>query len=485
MCHTTTQDHICFGEVMPCCFGLFCRKGVPLWLVGFACVVVIQMVTVTPIFAVAYSMAGEQLEAMFWQFSWAIQEKISSKTDDIIESCILPAREIQYYDSYLQECDIPITGDYWPEALIQNFNAHTTATGPMLKRFDLESLGIIKRTSQSQNVKTEYTWEIAQHPNCTKNGLAYAYVYSDKTTNLKMIGVCGMRDGNITGPLVIETDAPRLSPVEEAIFDGVEGTAQGAFLPIEFSWINPGTFTLIYEMPYRCGNSSQVYATTYAEKSLFQIDEILRQSAEEEKGSIYYIVEIQTNYLVASSLPNQTVSFKEDQPSRVMFFDAPNLVMRESAWYLKSRAGAHGLRYFDVPNSYRYKSPHQDMIIYTHPYRSAAANANGIEWLVVMVIPAEVVYGKINSMAGVAITVFCVGSLLGVIVSLFMVRILTRAIHTAIVNDEGIELGDSCIAEIRAIRDNIKNGNARNGDILLTDHEELMVNGDSGGEKKD
>lgn len=475
---------------MPCCFGLFCRKGFPLWLVGFLCVVAIQTVTVTPIFFVAYSMANEQLDSMYWQFSWAIHEKISSKADDIIESCILPAREIQFYDTYLQECDIPTTGDYWPEALIQNFNAHTMLGGTMLQRFDLESLGIIKRTSQSAHVKTEYTWEIAQHPNCSSGGLAYAYVYCDETTDHKLIGWCGKRDGNITGPLVLETDAPRLSPVEEGIFDGVAGTSSGAFLPIEFSWVNPGTFTLIFEMPYRCGGnaSSEVYATTYAEKSLAQIDEILRVSAADERGAIYYIVETQTNYLVAASVPGQTVTTEENgSRERVMFFDATNAVIRESAWYLKSKAGSHGLKYYSMPNSYRHKTADRDLVIYTQPYRSDAASANGIEWLVVMVIPAEVVYGKINSLAGTAFTVFGIGSLLGVIVSLFMMRALTRAMYTAIANDEGVDLGDSCIAEVRAIGENIRNGNASKGNVLLIDSDELMMSGGEhgGGEKKD
>jgi hypothetical protein len=319
-------------------------------------------------------------------------------------------------------------------------------------------------------------------------GLAYAYVYCDETTDHKLVGWCGMRDGNITGPLVLETDAPRLSPVEEEIFDGVIGTANGAFLPIEFSWVNPGTFTLIYEMPYRCNNKSDVYVTTYAEKSLGQIDEILSTSAADEKGAIYYIVETETNYLVAASVPGQTVTTEENgSHARVMFFDVPNIVIRETAWYLKSKAGSHGLKYFSLPNSYRHKTSDRDLVIYTQPYRSDTASANGIEWLIVMVIPAEVVYGKINSLASTAFTVFAIGSLLGVIVSLFMVRALTRAMRTAIINDEGVDLGDSCIAEIRAISDNIRNGNASKGDVLLVDADELMMNGGAGtgGEKKD
>jgi hypothetical protein len=428
-------------------------------------VIVIQFMASLPQFLVAYNMSNKQLDSLEWQLGRMVSNRIASKADAIIDGIIHPARDIQFYDEFLLECNMPVDGTYWPYSLVSGYNAHTEVLGRLARKFDLESLGILMRTSPSAHVKTEYTWEIASHPNCTD----YAYVYSDDTTNNKLLGWCGLRNGTIEGPQVLETDAPRLSPVEEEIFDGIPGTEAGAFLPIEFSWLGSDVFTLIYEVPFRCSNgatsvdsedeentSVPIYAATYAEKSLAQIDAILKESAAEEQYSTYYIVEIDTNYLVASSLPNQTTALdKKGQRTRVLFFDAPNALIRKSAWFLKAKAGAHGLRYYDLANVYRYEDADVDLLIYVHPYKSATMGASGIQWLIVRIVPAKVVYGEIETLARTSVVVFIVMTLLAVIVTLFVVRICMRAFRKALEEDE-VDLKGICISEFRDIATNVR-----------------------------
>ena len=461
-----------------CCF----KKGVPLSLVVFVVVFMMQLFTMTVIFATTYSYGNEALESMYWRYSWGVYEKISAGADDIVEACILPAREIQFYDWYLQQCDVPTTGTYEPESLVNGFNVHTSGADKMMRRFDLESLGIIKRAAASTN---EYTWEIALHSNCSD----FAYVYVDDTTEGRMIGWCGFRNGSLPGPQVLDTDAPRLSPVEEELFEGALATYDGAFLPIEFSWVEQDKLTIIYELPYRCNGTGAVYATTYAEKSLAQIDRILEDAAaEDEPGTVYFIVEAQTTYLASASVKNQTVSVgAKGQRSRVMFFDARDPVIREAAYYLKATAGSHGLKYFEQPNSYRSVTQRNDLIIHVLPYRPRQTSASGIEWIIVRVIPSRNVWGKVASIARPAFIVFGVITLVQLVVTFFMVRVFVRALQQAAATDEEVDIGDSCIAEIRGIRDNIKNGNYRHGNILLQEYTDRTMEGGSGGggEKKD
>lgn len=450
------------GRRLCCCCG-------SIWVLTFFSVVLIQLMSSVPQFVVSYNMANEQMDALDWQLGRLVSEKIASKTDGIVEAIIHPAKDIQFYDEYLLECNLPVDGTYWPYSLISGYNAHTELVGKLMRRFDLESLGILMRTSRSEHVKTEYTWEIASHPNCTD----YAYVYSDDTTKNKLLGWCGLRNGEIEGPQVLETDAPRLSPVEEELFDGVQGTELGAFLPIEFSWLGYDTFTLIYELPFRCNNASDsvreepfnesdpatappVYAATYAEKSLKQIDDILKESAAEEQHSTYYIVEIDTNYLVAASIANQTtVLDKKGQRTRVMFFDAPNPLIRKSAWYLKSKAGSKGLRHFDLPNSYRFEDADVDLLIYTYPYRSATLGASGLQWLVVRLVPSSVVYGETETLAHTSVMVFIFSSLAGIIFTMFAVRICLRAFRRAL-EEDSVDMKDICISEFRVIAQNVR-----------------------------
>ena len=452
-----------------CCCG-------SIWVLTVVAVVLIQFMASLPQFIVAYNMSNEQLDALEWQLGRMVSEKISSKMDSIIESIIHPARDIQFYDEFLLECNMPTDGTYWPYSLVSGYNAHTVVVSKLMRRFDLESLGILMRTSPAAGVKTEYTWEVSSHPGCTD----YAYVYSDDTTKNKLLGWCGLRNGEIEGPKVLETDAPRLSPVEEEIFDGMPGTEQGAFLPIEFSWLGSDVFTLIYEVPFRCVNgttavdtedqentSTPIYAATYAEKSLAQIDDILRDNAMEEAYSTYYIVEIDTNYLVAASLANQTTTVdKKGKRSRVLFFDAPNALIRKSAWYLKSKAGTHGLHYYALPNVYRFEDADVDLLIYVHPYRSAASGASGIQWLVVRLVPAKEVYGESETLARTSVIVFVFVSLAAIVVTLFVVRICLRAFRKALEEDD-VDLKGICVSEFRDIVVNVRRmRGASDGQVL-------------------
>lgn len=441
------------------------RTRCPMWLLLWLVVFLSMSIPCGLVFGVAFSNGKESVDILHERLILSTQARVAGMMDEPIDSVMLIAEQLQRYDVGLSDCSVPTDGDYDATQLIRAFAAYNGIRG-RLGRFSLESIGInmmIRRGVKGSSA--QYVWEVSVHPACE----SYAYVWADAYTDGMMYGVCVSPNGTVTGPQIMAESTPPLVQAEQDLFSAEFGTENGSFLPIGFSVVNNRTFTLIYSRAVRChSNPGEVYALSYAEKSLDQLGFHLKESIKDEgptgEGTIIYIIEARTGLLVASSVDDQTtVIDKNGRVQRVTFYDAQDPMIRETALYLKAKSGSRGMDYFAHPRVFTALLNNRT-VVYTVPFKADNSVVDGIDWVIVFVVPYDSIYGKIKAMLNTSALIFVLCLLLGSIITWWTSRVCTRSIYAAARNDpEHQTIGSHCLEEFQILHETIKKASVAGG----------------------
>jgi hypothetical protein len=359
------------------------------------------------IFLTTY-LEGRQSEDMLYsRLVYQMHGRLDDAVDELGRSVELPAREVAFYDPDLRSCSIDDVGRL-PDPLVHEYQAYATLDGTM-SRYAIESVGIVMRRPDAplQNTTEAYSWEVSAHPACT----FFVYSRADAATWPQLHGFCGFYNGS-EGPMVLDMKAPHLEPVEQALYANPALHAGGAFLPISRSWIDPTVNTLIYVVPIIC-EPNKTYAIAYAEKSLKQLDDAVHYSGIAEEGNydgaLVFIVEVATGLLVASSVPDQTISA---DGNRTRYTDAPDSQLRAVAGLLNARAEHLGLRFYHSYQDWQLGGEDGYLI-----YTQRVTKPGGLDWLAVCAIPYRHILGPLKERSSTAVLVFVFVTLFGIAVA--------------------------------------------------------------------
>jgi hypothetical protein len=450
-----------------------------MWLLLWLVVFLSMSIPCGLVFGVAFSNGKDSVDILHESLILSTQARVSGMMDEPIDSVMLIAEQLQRYDVGLSDCSVPTDGDYDATALIRAFAAYNGIRG-RLGRFALESIGINMMVRRGvKGSSAQYMWEVSVHPDCE----AYAYVWSDAYTEGLMYGVCVSLNGSVTGPQIMSESSPPLVQAEQDLFSSEFGTENGSFLPIGFSVVNNRTLTLVYSRAVRCHSSpGEVYALSYAEKSLDQLGLYLKESIKDEgptgAGTVIYVIEAHTGLIVAASVDDQTAGLdKNGRVQRVTFYDAEDSVIRETALYLKAKSGSRGMDYFDRPRVFTALLSNRS-VIYTVPYKADNSVVDGIDWVIVFVVPYDSIYGKIKEMLNTSALIFVLCLLLGAIITWWTSRVCTRSIYAIARNDpEHQTIGSHCLEEFQILHETIKKASVAGGRLqkAKSGEEELIA----------
>jgi hypothetical protein len=303
------------------------------------------------------------------------QNNVQFAVNNLISPMVFTSLLVAQTNLQYQYCDLPLTApefyssfDYSPLISLQNALLDQNNTV-------MQSIGIISvqnAGTSSANFINKISCEISLNTfglNCSDyiyactNGTGFVgfCAYSDYTVDLNQLEYTGQDTG--------------LVPTEIQLFNSK--TYQAVFLPI-FNLL--GEFSLTYERAHRCFGNSMVYATSFAEKNLNELNGYLSTLTIGKTG-VAYIVETNTGLLVSTSV---NIPLVDVNNSRITPNQAQNKYIKQAADFLSTQG--HLISF----NSEAYFDPRHSntggLFIDVQPYEYPLSQAN-LGWLSVVAIP--------------------------------------------------------------------------------------------------
>jgi len=300
-----------------------------------------------------------------------VQNNVQAAVNNLLSAMITTTLAIEQTNQQLQNCTLPLYSsnfygvfNYAP--LISLLNALNFQNNTFM-----QSIGIIAVNGSgtaNPNFSDKISCEIAINDfglNCTD------YIYACTANNLGFDGFCAYSGGSVDLSNIVYTGHDNgLVPAEITLF--TNNNLKAIFLPI-FNLL--GELSLTYERSYWCNGDKTAYASTFAEKSLTELNNYLSTLSIGRTG-IAYVIEQDTGLLISTSI-NQPLANASDV--RISASNAENWLIHTSANYLLKYGNFDTFTiesYFDTGS----------LSINVQPVQYAPAQTS-VNWLSIVVIP--------------------------------------------------------------------------------------------------
>ena len=356
----------------------------PIWVWGAILIGVAVIITGGSLLAVMQTSITNQQRASYQQLGSMIESDMQQSANSLLANLYEAAIFLIELEPMIKNCQM---GDnYQPTAMIELFNGLSQD-----ETRQLGSLGFISKAPNTTNGKL--SWQVALGFGCPK----YIYAYAEATTYPLFLGFCASSDLTIDRNTTAYNGSDwGLKPEEADLLIANVSANRTIHLPI-FALID--RLMLTVERTVSCPGKVG-YGAVFAEQSLGQLDRALSQitSQEDTPGTVAFIYERQTQFLISSSLPNLTQSVAPNGTvSRVKISETNNGVLREIY-------GAVANNNIETENWWIVSTPfiNQD-----------------IDWILVSAIPVGGYVQTIRNISGMAI-----GIAVAIIVSVLLISIL-------------------------------------------------------------
>lgn len=335
----------------------------------------------------------------------AAEKKIGMR--DAANSLIKTLRDatlaVEYFTPSIQDClpSAPPLSNRSGETLLRTLgalpDASATAEGWL-------TIGTMQRDNATG---AKWTWQIAAGFGCP----SYIYAYSDAAIWPQFHGYCASLSSGESG-YRLDTGRLAYNGTDWGFKDNEKALLNGTFDEVLMS-VTPllGVLTCTYQRAVRC-RTGKPFAIAFADRALPDLDAALAALRVSAEG-VSFIVERQTGLLVAASVANQTSTAKpginewtkkpELVPERVAAVNAPDATIAAAAAVVVAAAPDYSIPVdFSAP-----------LLVTAERF----APMRGVDWLLVVAIPSDLIVGGVREVKTKSIVVFVVVVALSVLLA--------------------------------------------------------------------